>query len=291
MDLVLSKARPSAEETQAIDAVLGPPGSGWEGGARRASVDGHFATGGHEARARRHLLLPALHAAQGRVGWISEGALNYISRRLTIPPSEAYGVASFYALFSLERRPETVAHVCDDVVCRVSGATEICAGLERALGPAGSDCLGGTATWLRSPCLGLCERAPAVLVTRAGSTPLDRGLAPATSAGAIEMLRGGASRPDGLAAGHAVFEGGAREAAARLPQSGEAGLRLLRRVGQADPSSLDAYRAHGGFRALRRAIDIGADAVIREVIDSKLVGRGGAAFPTGRKWEAVARAA
>ena len=275
MDLVLSKARPAADEAQAIDAVLGPPGSGWEGGGRLSPVDGHFATGGHEARARRHLLLPALHAVQRRVGWISEGALNYICRRLTIPPSEAYGVASFYALFSLERRPRSVAHVCDDVVCRVRGAREIGAGLERELGPEGADGLGGSATWLRSPCLGLCERAPAVLVTRAGPTPLDRGVAPATPARVIELLRGG----------------DAREGAAPLPQSGEAGLRLLRRVGRVDPSSLDAYRAHGGFRALRRAIDIGADAVIREVIDSKLVGRGGAAFPTGRKWEAVARAA
>src|SRR5205085_959578 len=44
-----------------------------------------------------------------------------------------------------------------------------------------------------------------------------------------------------------------------------------------------------GFAALRRAFEMGPDAVIREVIDSRLVGRGGAAFPTGRKWEAVAR--
>ena len=47
----------------------------------------------------RHLLLPALHAAQARVGWISEGALNHICERLSVPPAEAYGVASFYACF------------------------------------------------------------------------------------------------------------------------------------------------------------------------------------------------
>ncbi len=56
-----------------------------------------------------------------------------------------------------------------------------------------------------------------------------------------------------------------------------------------DPTDINAYRASDGFAALRKAIEIGADAVIREVTDSKLMGRGGAAFPTGKKWEAVAK--
>jgi NADH-quinone oxidoreductase subunit F len=69
------------------------------------------------------------------------------------------------------------------------------------------------------------------------------------------------------------------------------GTKLLRRVGAVDPESLDSYRAHGGFAALRQAREIGAEAVIREVAESRLLGRGGAAFPTGRKWESVAKAA
>lgn len=64
---------------------------------------------------------------------------------------------------------------------------------------------------------------------------------------------------------------------------------LLRRVGMADPTDLDSYRAHGGYRALRRAVEMGPAGVLRELNDSGLVGRGGAAFPAGRKWEAVAR--
>ena len=63
----------------------------------------------------------------------------------------------------------------------------------------------------------------------------------------------------------------------------------MRRFGVVDPESLDSYRAHGGYDALRRAFALGPAGVIREVSDSKLLGRGGAAFPTGRKWEAVAR--
>ena len=55
--------------------------------------------------------------------------------------------------------------------------------------------------------------------------------------------------------------------------------------------SLDAYVAHGGYEALRAAFALGPDGVLREALESKLMGRGGAAFPAGRKWEAVARQA
>jgi NADH-quinone oxidoreductase subunit F len=65
-------------------------------------------------------------------------------------------------------------------------------------------------------------------------------------------------------------------------------LRLLRRVGHVDPSSIDDYRAHGGYEALRLALEHGPEWTLREVTDAKLMGRGGAAFPTGVKWKAVA---
>ncbi|MBO0775774.1 MAG: NAD(P)H-dependent oxidoreductase subunit E, partial [Actinobacteria bacterium] len=95
MDLKLGAGGPATgDERAAVDAVLGPPESGWQGGTRTL-LDGHVALGGHAARERRHLLLPALHAVQDRVGHISRGAMDYICTRLTVPPAEAYGVASF----------------------------------------------------------------------------------------------------------------------------------------------------------------------------------------------------
>ena len=68
--------------------------------------DGRTARGGRPAAvAQRQLLLPAFHAVQDRVGWVSRGALNYICRRLIVPPAEAWGVLTFYHLFATEPRP------------------------------------------------------------------------------------------------------------------------------------------------------------------------------------------
>jgi NADH-quinone oxidoreductase subunit F len=272
----LLEAQPTEAERAALDGLLGPPASGWDGGTRDAAVDGRVAVarGAHGAKGRRDLLLPALHAVHEHAGWISPGALNYVCRRLTVPPADAYGVATFYALFSLDWRPPRVVHVCEDVACQCHGSDELIAELEDRLGPEGSVARDGSSTWLRSPCLGQCDRAPAALLTQAGAHPHEHVLAP-VDAGAVEAaLRG---------------EPVAVDPVTTLPQHGDPSLRLLRRVGVVDPRSLDDYRAHGGYEALRRALELGPEGVIREVLDSKLMGRGGAAFPTGRKWEAVAR--
>src|SRR5689334_13565081 len=156
MDLVLGAALPAtSEERAAVATVLGPPESGWEGGPRQAA-DQHAAYGGHAARARRHLLLPVLHALQERIGWISHGALDHVRARLTVPPAEADGVASFYALLRTEPAPATIVHICDDLACRVNGAERLCAEMERPFGTEGSQTgSDGTGmTWQRSPCLG-----------------------------------------------------------------------------------------------------------------------------------------
>ena len=277
MDLHVIGPLASPAERSAVDSVLGPAESGWRGGARDSGNDGHIARGGHEARSRRDLLIPALHAVQARIGWISQPALNYISRRLTVPPAEAYGVATFYALFATTARPPIVAHVCDDLACRLAGSEQLCADLERTMGPAGTADTAGERTWLRSPCLGLCERAPAAMITRAGTDSATTIAAPVDAAGI-------AARIDSADVSH----GSTASVASSVPQAGRPGLRLLARIGVVDPTSLPDYRAHGGFRALERARAIGPQRLIDEVTAANLVGRGGAAFPTGRKWAAVA---
>jgi NADH-quinone oxidoreductase subunit F len=275
MDLKWRNAAPTAREKAAVDEVLGPVP---EGG------DPQVVRGGHaETQGKRHLLLPVLHALQERAGWISSEALDYLCQRLTIPPAEAFGVASFYAMFSTVYRPPRVAHVCDDIACKAAGADELATKLTKKLGPPGktSGTNGrGKCTWLRSPCLGLCERGPAVLFQLAGddgNKDDDGVIAPATADEIARVLLG-----EGIPSKPVV-------SAPQTIEPREPNLRLLRRVGVADPESLSDYQAHGGYRALRRAISLGPEGLIREVLDSKMLGRGGAAFPMGRKWDAVAK--
>ncbi|MBV8155599.1 MAG: NAD(P)H-dependent oxidoreductase subunit E [Candidatus Eremiobacteraeota bacterium] len=230
-DLHFTSATASPEERSAVDAVA--------------------------ARAERHLLLPTLHALNDRVGWLSEGALNYVCERLNVPPAEAYGVATFYAMFSTKPRPPQLVHACDDIGCRNAGAEQLIGALETS-----------GAHVLRSPCLGLCNRAPAVLTTNAGPEPGAMQIAPATPDAVRRQNPSGAN-----------------------DTIGGSMIRLLQRVTSGDPESLDDYRSRGGYEALKRAFELGSARVIEEATASNLLGRGGAAFPAGKKMEAVAAAA
>jgi NADH-quinone oxidoreductase subunit F len=265
MDLRILLDQPTPAERAAVDGMLGAPTTGWEGG-HFSGVDGHVAYGGHEARARRHLLLPALHAVQDAAGSVSKGALCYICERLTLPPAEAYGVATFYALIDTRPRPSTLIHVCDDIVCSRYGADELKTAIEAELGSPGSN--GSGVGWVPSPCLGQCDRAPAAMVHTAGAGYSN--VAPAES-GSLTSL---------------VFH----ELPPWLIHQDPSELTLLRRIGVVDPSSLGAYRDSGGYETLARAISMGREDVIETLEESGLRGRGGAAFPIGLKWRGVAEA-
>ena len=110
--------------------------------------------------------------------------------------------------------------------------------------------------WIKSPCLGLCERAPAALIQKAGKGRTNETLAPATP----QWIR-------------ASVDDLKLEVEPRPRVGPPEGRRLLARVGVVDPLSLDDYRAHGGYQALRRAIDIGPALTIREVKDANRIKR------------------
>jgi NADH-quinone oxidoreductase subunit F len=291
MDIRFRDAAPSDEEREAIDALLGPPAGAWDGGARGSDADYHSAVGGRAMRERRHMLVPALQALQRRTGWISEGGMDYVCRRLGVPPADAWGVATFYALLAPSPRPRRVLHVCEDLACRAHGAGALCEALEREMGPALPHAPSGEhveydaerPAWMRSPCLGMCDHAPAAMVTEAGVAPVERLLGGVNVKELVAGGQGGAgvhSDPDGASADRVI-----RIAAGTVP--GPCPTFITSRVGTVDPTSLAAYRDAGGYQALAHAIALGPAHVIAQLDASKLVGRGGAAFPTGRKWDAV----
>ncbi len=278
-DLRFRDERPTDAERAAVDRVLGSPSGTWDGGDRHLDDLRRWAG----PALGRDLLLPALHALADRVGWISPGGLDYVCRRLQVAPAEAYGVATFYALFWTEPRPPRVVHVCVDGSCQARGADAMVQELTTTVGHPRRMVGAGGACWQPSPCLGLCEQAPAALVLDAGDPPADRVLGRADLATIV-----GALHEDAPADAAPLDATPAAVPPAAVPQAGEDGLVLLARVGRVDPERLDDYRAQGGYRALPRAIEVGSQGVIDALVASGLSGRGGAGFPTGRKWSAVA---
>jgi NADH-quinone oxidoreductase subunit F len=240
----------SRTERVAIDRVLGSEPIGWGEGVRSAT-GGRMARGGAELRARRHLLLPALHAAQDAVGSVTPEALDYLADRLGVAPADSFGVATFYDLLRTTPGPSATVRVCDDIAC--SGAS---------LGELGQDVAVEPVS-----CLGQCAHGSAALVQVVGLP--DAVVAPVTP----ERIR-------------RAIEG--RPPQAEPDETGGA-MDLLARVGVVDPTSLADFLRHGGYAALEKALAIGPSAVIGEVELSLLRGRGGASFPTGRKWSAVSR--
>jgi NADH-quinone oxidoreductase subunit F len=261
MDLKVNSSVATRDERDAVDSVLGKPTQYTQGGTR-TEQDLRISRAGEALRNLRHMLLPTLHAVNDHIGWISRGSINYIAQQLDVAPAEIYGVASFYALFSMTERPKRQVHVCIDLACRAMG------GLREDQLPEGTH---------PSPCLGTCERAPAVLVIEAGNPARHEVLAPATPVQIKALAKGEWPEAEATVV-----------SATPQAQDTSSKLVLLGRIGKVDPLSITDYQNHGGFDALRKAIQLGATGVIDEVNTSGLVGRGGAAFPTGRKWGAVA---
>jgi NADH-quinone oxidoreductase subunit F len=212
----------------------------------------------------RTALLPALHAAQEIYGYIPEPVAAEIGRSLGVPLADVFGVIDFYTLFYRKPVGSTVIHVCNDPACALAGSDAVMKLLARRMALVeGGQPQGETLTVEHSPCLGLCEHAPAVILQ--GQT-----VAPA--------------RPDSYEA----LIGGPKPHPRSLVYS-EINL-LTENCGKGITTILQDYLAKDGYLGLKKALGQPQETVIAEVKTAGLVGRGGAAFPTGLKWEGAFRA-
>jgi NADH-quinone oxidoreductase subunit F len=214
----------------------------------------------------RTALLPALHAAQGLYGHLPPPVAAEVGRALRVPLSEVYGVIDFYAMFYKEPVGRTIVRVCADPACALAGSDAVlAAACARAGVEPGGTSADGAVTVEAAPCLGLCEHAPALLVDEEARGRVRVG--PGTNG----------AGPRDLGEPVAGLVGG--------------NLRLLTaNCGRGAVTPLDEYQARGGYAGLRRALSMAPAGVVAEVKAAGLVGRGGAAFPTGLKWEGAAKA-
>jgi len=199
-------------------------------------------------------LLPALHVAQKHYGWLPQEVAAQVAEILTVPLAEVHGVIEFYSMFYNRPVGKKMIRVCTDMACALKGADELLDHLcsHHGIEP-GQTTSDGARTVERSPCLGLCEQAPAGLFGDEAETLID------LETGIYEL-----GKPRSLVNGTS---------------------RLLTKNCGGETTSLNAY---GKYTALMKAREMKPKDVIVEIKSSGLVGRGGAAFPTGIKWEGAA---
>jgi len=201
-------------------------------------------------------LLPALHAAQKIYGWISEPVATQISKSLNMPLVDIHGVIEFYSLFYNEPVGKRIIRVCTDQACALKGGDKLlnhlCHHYDIQPGQTTRDL---ALTIEASPCLGLCQQAPVALVDGDAETNISS-----------DFHHYDLGRPKSIVDGS---------------------IRLLTANCGNGTASLAQY---GNYPALVKALGTKPEEIVNEIKASGLVGRGGAAFPTGIKWEGAAKA-
>jgi NADH:ubiquinone oxidoreductase subunit F (NADH-binding)/NADH:ubiquinone oxidoreductase subunit E len=205
-------------------------------------------------------ILEILSKLQGQRGKLEQSAITDVGRAIKIPPAKLYGIASFYSMLNLNEQAGNIIRVCDGPVCWLCGADKTRQVVEETLT--------GQLDWKieRTSCLGLCDRAPAMLVNEQQAGPFS----PERPADITQGWRG---QPKDYT----------------QPRKGETRV-MMANAGIIDPDSISSAVEHGAYLALKAALELNPEAILSEVEASGLSGRGGAGFPVGRKWRFVAQA-
>jgi NADH:ubiquinone oxidoreductase subunit F (NADH-binding)/NADH:ubiquinone oxidoreductase subunit E len=207
----------------------------------------------------RDLLIEYLHRLQDHFGCLHARHLVALAAELKLAMAEVYEVATFYHHFDVVKEgdpapPVITVRVCDSISCELAGARGLLAKLPAILG--------NDVRVVPAPCVGRCETAPVVVI---GQNPL-----PYANSEKIAAL--------------------VRAKAVRHPPRGNDNVHPHLEI--VSPAHIDyaAYRAQGGYELYRSCIDGGRtrEMVISAMEDANLRGLGGAGFPAGRKWKAVA---
>ncbi|MCU0591694.1 MAG: NADH-quinone oxidoreductase subunit NuoF [Desulfobacterales bacterium] len=181
----------------------------------------------------------------------------------------------------LENLPQPLITIGMGTCGRASGAGEVLAAAKKTLKSARA-----LARVMEVGCIGMCYAEPLMGVRKPGRPSIFYGgLTPEKT----ETILTRYLKQDDPCRRWAEFTYGQGEIEGIPPMERHPMMRsqvriALRNCGHIDPTHIDHYIARGGYAGLKRALDMPPEAVIREIKDSGLRGRGGAGFPTGTKW-------
>lgn len=112
----------------------------------------------------RHALIETLHTVQEAFGFIDDDALRFVAKRLRVPLSSAYGVATFYHFFTLKPQGKHTCVVCRGTACYIKGAPKLIDTIGNILDiKPGETTEDGGVSLLSARCVGSCGLAPAVV--------------------------------------------------------------------------------------------------------------------------------
>ncbi len=112
------------------------------------------------------MLVPVLQAAQEEFKYLPQDVMMLIAEGLGVPAAKVYGVATFYAHFTLEPKGKHIIRCCDGTACHVKGSMEIMDGLRKHLGltEGQKTTADGNFSFEVVSCLGACGLAPVMVI-------------------------------------------------------------------------------------------------------------------------------
>jgi NADH-quinone oxidoreductase E subunit len=134
----------------------------------------------------RQMLLEMLIAAQRESGYLSDEAMSAAARTLSLPLSDVYGVATFYAFISVKPRGRHVIRICKSLPCYMKNGRRIAESVEKEIGiQPGTSTPDGRFSFELTNCIGACDQAPAMLV----NDDLHGSLTPKKISGILESYK------------------------------------------------------------------------------------------------------
>ncbi|MEW6750994.1 MAG: NAD(P)H-dependent oxidoreductase subunit E [Candidatus Latescibacterota bacterium] len=221
----------------------------------------------------RTRMMDIVRAVQARFGCVPGEVFQVIAEQVGSHRVEVESVVSFYAFLSQRPQGRVVIRLCDDVVDEMAGSERVARVFEEELGiRAGQTTADGTIALERTPCIGMCDQAPAALVNDVVVTELG-------GERAREVVRGLREHMDPQRLVRGYGDGNnAHELVRSMVHNN------IRRRGPVIFAEMKAGAA------LQNALAMTPAEVIRDVNTARLRGRGGAGFPTGMKWNFTRRA-